>query len=833
MTTIKIETDLASNKIVKKDMTTSSQINWCLDRKLFTTTIFSKQKTTEMFDINQLYGFIKHNMGISYSTPKGNMYHTEVEHLKKFKELFNKSIQKFHTSHQLPKHKWGRVIPLAYISLCVLHRPTRHTFANDYYIDIDMENAHPNIIFHISKNNGIQLNVLKKYIDNPKYYRALIKDHHDCDKDIAKQLIFTIMFGGSYDTWIRENNITENDENKLEEIVNLEREIRSVIEIVSSNNPNIKKDVLKQTPNHWNNDEEAKRGVMGIWCQTIERHIQEVAITWLIQNKRFKIEEIIPSQDGFMILKEYMYENIITDINKAVLSKTQIPIKFAVKPFDEKFEIPKCEDEKSFDEWFDDISIKKLEKKFLSLFNNYVIRYNDNLYVYYGDMDSNFEIKNGRWYDETNEKKRYKLIKYLSENLYNHIEKEIKNSIGLTEADQNILLKILRDHTSKTCHTKDIIFHILSNAKVAEKDFNSNPFLLGFDNGVYDLKNGLFRPYKYDDYMTMTTKYDFKELDWNDEEIEELAVELANMFENIQPNEEHRDLLLLALASGLDGRLYQKIFMYNGQGGNGKGLIGALMDIILGDYYHQPGNGLLKDIGAERANGPSPDMLNLKDKRYINFKEVGGNIKVNMLRNLTGGGKFTGRFLNQNPVSFYMSGTFVMEFNTDPELDGQTQQADYRRMVNIRFPTNFTDDETKIGRSVGPITYRKANTYYETTEFLEKVKLIFLHKLLNVYKEKVDKETDKGLNIVIPKSIRDRTEKFLENQNVFHKIFYRYFNIKIVDPKEPTSVKEVWNFIKTCEDYTSLSFDKKKIYGRDNFHKWIECLYNIENKKKK
>jgi len=825
MTTIKIETDLVSNKIVNKEMTTTPQFNWTLDRKKFTSTIFLKQKMTEVLDINQLYSFIRNNMGISYSTPKGNMYHTEIEHLKKFKELFNKSLQKFHTSHQLPKHKWGRVIPLAYLSLCVLHRPTRHTFANNYYVDIDMENAHPTIIYNIAKSNGIQLNVLKKYIDNPKYYRALIKDHHDCDKDIAKELPIILMFGGSYDTWIRENNITENDENKLEDFENLETEIRGIIEIVYTNNPNIKKDVLKQTPNKWSNEDESKRGVMGIWCQTIERYVQEHVISWLIQNKNFKVEDIIPSQDGFMILKENFYENIITDINRIVLEKTHLPIKFVVKPFDEKFEIPKCENEKTCDEWLDDISVKKLEKKFLSLYNNYVIRYNDNLYVYYGDMDSNFQITNGRWYDETNEKKRFKLMKYLSENLYNHISKEIKDSVGMTEDDQILLLKILREHTSRTCYTKDIIAHILSNAKVADKDFNSNPFLLGFNNGVYDLKNGLFRPYRYDDYITMTTRYDYKEVDYNDEETIKMNTELANMLLNIQPNEEHLNLLLIALASGLDGRAYQKIFMYNGQGGNGKGLLGALMDIILGDYYHQPSNGILKDV--EKANTPSPDMINLKNKRYINFKEVSGKIKVAMLRNLTGGGKFSGRYLNQNPEQFYMSGTFVMEFNTDPELDGQPQRADYRRMVNIFFPTNFTDDETKIGRTVGPITYRKANTYYETNEFLEKAKYLFLDLLINVYKENVDKETDKGLNIVLPQSIRDRTEKFIENQNVFHKIFHRYYEIKNVKPQKPTPVKEIWEFVKTCEDYVSLSFADKKIYGRDNFHKYLEGLFTI------
>ena len=46
---------------------------------------------------------------------------------------------------------------------------------------------------------------------------------------------------------------------------------------------------------------------------------------------------------------------------------------------------------------------------------------------------------------------------------------------------------------------------------------------------------------------------------------------------------------------------------------DGKGLTGALMDAVLGEYYFQPGNGILKDV--ERANTPSPDMFNLKNKR--------------------------------------------------------------------------------------------------------------------------------------------------------------------------------------------------------------------------
>ena len=219
----------------------------------------------------------------------------------------------------------------------------------------------------------------------------------------------------------------------------------------------------------------------------------------------------------------------------------------------------------------------------------------------------------------------------------------------------------------------DIIKHILTKAKEIDEEFNTNPFLLGFNNGVYDLKEDCFRDYTFDDYITLSTNYDYKPVDYTIEENEVVKEMIVKIIEDIHPNPEHRELYLQILASGLDGKAYQKLFLFNGQGGNGKGLTGSIMD-AMGDYYFAPSNGIIKDV--ERANAPSPDMYNLKNKRYINFQEVSGAIKVAMLRNLTGGGKFTGRLLNCNPQIFYLFATIVMEFNTSPDLDGKTMPAD-------------------------------------------------------------------------------------------------------------------------------------------------------------
>lgn len=841
---------------------------WSLNKCVFADTIFHKKKMMEYCEIKQVYGFIKNNMGISFQGVKKFEYicvkdKTEQEQMERFKDLYNRQTNSFSTAFFLPKHKWGRIVPANdYLSLSIMCRITRHSLCDGIYMDIDMINAQPTILFEVAKQNEKTLEWVAEYIKKPKEYRDLIMKHHKTTKDCAKCLPITIMMGGTYNGWIKEWDIQENTEpeNQLGDIKKMEKELKDIIDIVYAFNQHIKKDVLKQDPHKWNTDNEAKRGVMGLWCQSVERLLQEDVIQWLVDNKKLEIEKIVPCQDGFMILKEVWYDGIVEDCNKVLKDKYNFDIKFLNKPFDEKIEIPLVEDSKDADEWEDLLSGKKLAVSFIEVFGDYVVKYKNGVYVYY----------NNRWFDETDTKRRHKLTLLISENLYDNRKEGIMNEIALKAKEKTYLLKLLRYKTSSNAGMTEITTHILASAKENEEDFNSKPYLLGFNNGVYDLDKAEFRGYRFDDYITMTTKYDYKDIDYGyeydasgnttndflskDENGEylyeisqadidnwtsnrEIKDELIKVFDTIHPDPEVLLLYFQTLASGLDGRAYQKLFLFNGQGGNGKGLTGSLMDIVLGDYYHQPSNGILKDV--EKANTPSPDMINLKNKRYINFKEVAGSIRVAMLRNLTGGGKFNGRFLNQNPETFFMTATFVMEFNTSPDLDGKPQRADYRRLVDMLFPVNFTDDPTKIDKTIGGVLFKKANSYYETQEFLSKSKLVFLHMLLKVYATYRDTKKNTGMQFTIPESVRLRTEKFIENQNLFQKVFNSFwgkvevnYNSKEDVEAKTTQVKNIWESITMSEEYKNLTYREKRQYGRDEFYKWIEGLFKIEGNSK-
>jgi phage/plasmid-associated DNA primase len=492
---------------------------------------------------------------------------------------------------------------------------------------------------------------------------------------------------------------------------------------------------------------------------------------------------------------------------------------------------------KSYEEWDASLSSKELADKFLELYGDNVVMSGDKLFVFYEEQrkTENEEQKTGRWFDETDEKKRHKLTIMISEDLHSIQLKEIKDAVELKKEERNSLLKINRRMTSALCNVKDIMRHIITRAKHTLTEFNSDPLLLGFENGVYDLRKDKFRPYTYSDFITISTKYDYKKPDYTDPTVVEKRENLVKVIESIHPNPEKRLLYLQALASGLDGFCYQNLFLFNGQGGNGKGLTGGLMDISLGDYYYQPNNGIIKDMYAEKANTPSPDMLNLRYKRYINFKEVGGSVCGAMVKNLTGDGKFVGRMLNCNPETFELCSTVVMEYNDDPEFDGEMGEAFERRLVNMFFEINFTENEGKLAKGEkGRITYAKANKEYVSKEWKLSIRDVFLDMLLGIYGTYNNKEREVGLDFTIPECVTRATIAFMDNQNPFNKIAKELFDDVKVEKgddieigKNSITVKDMFNAIYQSFDYCELSIRQKKTYNRKAFKKWVLNEYKL------
>lgn len=103
--------------------------------------------------------------------------------------------------------------------------------------------------------------------------------------------------------------------------------------------------------------------------------------------------------------------------------------------------------------------------------------------------------------------------------------------------------------------------------KKFEETLNTNPMLLGFKNGVYDLERMCFRKGTPDDLISMTTGYDYKMYSYDSPEIKKVE----KYFAQVQRQEDVRTYVLRLIASFLDGRVKdQKFILWTGHGCHAK-----------------------------------------------------------------------------------------------------------------------------------------------------------------------------------------------------------------------------------------------------------------------
>ena len=273
--------------------------------------IFFQKKMREYVDKDLLDGFIEDHTG------------EDQEKIIQYRKKWSAVLDAVRTGFRLPTHKWGRITPMNHLSLCVFPRPLRHSLC-EKYIDLDMVNCHPCILYNYCCKNDLFKPYLRDYVEDPAGIRESIMKFYSISKQDAKKIMLRLLFGGSYKNWLIEYGFPT-----MEFLERFENEMKDIQEFIWLGNQAIYKSTSYSTI------QDAKRGVMALWCQTIERTIQETCISSL----GLCVENVIPCQDGFMILKTAFYDSICEDMRKITKDELDLDVKWVVKPFDEAFPI--------------------------------------------------------------------------------------------------------------------------------------------------------------------------------------------------------------------------------------------------------------------------------------------------------------------------------------------------------------------------------------------------------------------------------------------------------------------------------------------------------------
>jgi phage/plasmid-associated DNA primase len=576
---------------------------------------YSGLEMREYPNFELIYGFVNNKMGIKLRKALVAVYGDEQTHYKKYirQTKWLDDLQYVSVKYYQAQHGWGRVNACDSLSLSLFHRPSRHSFCESNYIDCDMDNMQPSVLLNLANHFGSipSIEGLKEYCADPKKCRQDIIRHYCltdiiCDdgciisaKNQAKQLPIRLAFGGGIRRWKGDYKVKRCDD--LPMIKKMETCLNALSIEINKANLQIREELEKDEKFSIKSEEEKLRSVTALFAQTWERIIQEECVSYLIKNyPSVKLIDIIPSQDGIMLLKNQTkninFEDLFTNFTKLIQKKFKLNITWSIKPFDEAITIIPSK-KMPIDVFYEDL--EKGERFIAELiypaFKNEVKFYhNEKLKSWYVFQ------KSGLW-EESSSAPITRIIKQLQDYIDEEKDRcwnEYKNE--QSEEKRKKLDKkelAIKNHYRKVgsaSYSKHLCLYLEMYLKDNEfvKKFNKTAGKFPFKDGMLDLKTGIFTEgFKYDDYITFTTQIKYLDLNPSQEKTDFIKSKFKQITNN---SDTHLDYYLSVLGHAMTGdaslekALYYIIDGTEFKGGNnGKTFVFSLLMDIFPEFVKQ------------------------------------------------------------------------------------------------------------------------------------------------------------------------------------------------------------------------------------------------------
>ncbi len=225
---------------------------------------------------------------------------------------------------------------------------------------------------------------------------------------------------------------------------------------------------------------------------------------------------------------------------------------------------------------------------------------------------------------------------------------------------------------------------------ITGREWDRDPYLLPFKNGVLDLKTRLFRPGQPEDYIKTFCPTVWRGLDAPAPRWEKFLWEILD-----------GDLDLIAylkrlLGYGIAGLTVEHNLpiLWGPEGRNGKGSLLEVLGYVLGPLAGPvQGEMLLEQRNPRSSAAPSPDTMALRGKRLCWASETDDGRRLNngRVKLLCGGDTLSGRNpYGKREVTFPPTHTLLMLTNFRPHVDSG-DNALWERIHLIEFKISFVD----------------------------------------------------------------------------------------------------------------------------------------------
>ena len=292
--------------------------------------------------------------------------------------------------------------------------------------------------------------------------------------------------------------------------------------------------------------------------------------------------------------------------------------------------------------------------------------------------------------------------------------------------------------------------YLINNNKQRDftKKLDNNKYLIGFNNGVYDLKIFQFRNGTQEDYITMSVNYDY--IDKHTDKYENLL----QFLDDIQPNKDELDYMLTYISIGLVGNLLELFTILTGTGRNGKSKLIELLKETFGDYFGSVSSQLFTRPRPS-ADSPDPGLLNLLRKKIVISSEPEKDCKLNtgFVKFITGRDSTSLRHCHQNEmIDFKANFLTLFTCNDIPECDN-IDSAFAKRLRCINFPMEFVNNPKEENQKLIDININENFSIWKQD---------FMLLLIEYYKKYT-----RTNELKVTKNILKWTDKYKEDTDIY------------------------------------------------------------------
>lgn len=264
---------------------------------------------------------------------------------------------------------------------------------------------------------------------------------------------------------------------------------------------------------------------------------------------------------------------------------------------------------------------------------------------------------------------------------YNEMIKKVQKVINKLK-DKNFKSNI-KDECKEFFYDGNLRFH-----EELDKDIN----LVCFNNGVLDLNTFEFRDGEPRDMISRYIPVNYKPKEINTKH----SKWIDNYFNQLFPDEEVKQYILMFLSTCLSGELLQRFHIFTGDGENGKSRLMEFLERFFGKHEdHHIGASVpvtfLTRLKKE-ADVANPTLAKLVGKRFVNLQEPekSEKLQASNIKSLSGGDTQQARKLFRDPFNFTPQFELILCCNDVPDiLSGDW--GTWRRIRVVKFKSQFKD----------------------------------------------------------------------------------------------------------------------------------------------